>query len=111
MERSRNDDVRGIRPEEEDGYESVCASCRRDRIAFGLRDNAGDANLPRRIPGSGWDALSAASSSSTASTDDLSGWNDGSGGHGLPNSATAAAAALAASVPKSRGRTRLSLRR
>ena len=62
-----------------------------------MRNDAEDANLPRRIDGRGYAALPAASASATsaASADaDLRGWLGNSGGFALPgSSATSASAA------------------
>jgi hypothetical protein len=64
-----------------------------------MRNNAQDADLPRRIDGSGDTALpaaSAASSTSSASDGDLPGWIGAAGRLDLPNSASAAATAAGA---------------
>jgi hypothetical protein len=66
-----------------------------------MRNNAKDANLPRRIDGRGIGTLSAASASTTAAatTDsDLPGWIDDPGGDAVPGSATASPAASGTQV-------------
>jgi len=70
-----------------------------------VRDNAQDANLPRRIDGPREPALPAAAAaapSSSASDRELPGRIDGPGGDELSASAAAAAAATGAQVRRTR---------
>lgn len=73
-----------------------------------MRNNAQDANLPRRVDNRGDGSLpsaTAASATAASATGDLPGWIDGPGGRDLSGPATATAAASGTSV----GRTRLNL--
>ena len=96
----------GRNHEERDKNETDCANHRGHGRSRGVRYNAKDANLPRRVD-SPCDrtlpAASAASPSSSASDRDLPGRIDGSGRDKLPASAATAATAAGAQV----GRTRL----
>ena len=75
--------------------------------AFGVRDHAGHACMPRWNHDPGSDALSAAAATAaTAAHDgDLPGWNSGERRHSVPDASASAAAATAA--PGQVGRTRL----
>jgi hypothetical protein len=75
-----------------------------------MRNHAQDANLSRRIGDRGDHSLSASASAAptSAATDgQLSGWNDGPGGHDMPGSAAATASPAAGAAFR---RTRLILR-
>ena len=89
--------------------ETDCANHRRHGRCLGVRDNAQDANLPRRIDGPREPALptaAAAAPSSSASDRELPGRIDGPGGDKLSASAATAAATAGAQIR----RTRLNLR-
>ena len=109
MERCRNDFVGApALPEWRTGNEEILAYRDGDCGAWGLRVDAEDADLPRRIAGRGRPALSAAagasaaSASAAAASDDVPGWIDGPGRYRLPGPAASAAAELGR-------RTRLSI--
>jgi hypothetical protein len=75
-----------------------------------MRNNAEDANLPRRIGNRGVDAVSAAAtatSTATAADSELSGRIDGPGGRDLSGSRTAATATAASTQVR---RTRIILK-
>ena len=101
MERCRNDFV-GARalPEWRTGNEEILAYRDGDRGAWGMRDDAEDADLPRRIAGRGRPAVpaapgaSAATASAAAASDDVPGRIDGPGRHRLSGPAASAAAEL-----------------
>jgi hypothetical protein len=91
-------------------HETDCAYYRGDGRRFGVRNNAQDANLSRRIGDRGDRSLSASASATTASSSadgELPGWIDGPGGRDLPASTTAATSAAAGAAF---GRTRLILK-
>jgi hypothetical protein len=101
MERCRNDFVGApALPEWRTGNEEISDYRDGDCGAWGLRDDAEDADLPRRIAGRGRPALSAAagasatSASAAAASDDVPGWIDGPGRYRLPGPAASAAAEL-----------------
>jgi hypothetical protein len=109
MERCRNDFVGApALPEWRTGNEEISDYRDGDRGAWGLRDDAEDADLPRRIAGRGRPALSAAagasaaSASAAAASDDVPGRIDGPGRHRLSGPAASTAAELG-------GRARLSI--
>jgi hypothetical protein len=89
--------------------ETDCAYYRGHGRSLCMRDDAQDADVPRRIDGprdTTLPAPTAATATSSAPARHLPGRNDGSGRHELPASAAAAAATAGAQVR----RTRLNLR-